>query len=34
MTSSKKFTADLSKIAEDIWFITMCTHNKQWWIQK
>jgi len=34
MTSSKSFTADPSKIAEDVWFLTICTHNKKWWIAK
>jgi len=29
MTSSKKFTLDFFKIAENIWFILFCTNNKQ-----
>jgi len=28
MTSSKKFTFDESKIAENFWFLIFCTHNK------
>jgi len=32
MSSSKKFTFDFLKIAENFWFLIVSTHNKQWWI--
>jgi len=32
MTSSKKFTFDFLEIAENFWFLILCTQNKQWWI--
>jgi len=34
MTPSKKFTFDFFKLAENIWFLIFCTHNKQRWIAK
>ena len=34
MTSSKKFTFDFFKIAENFWFLIFCTHDMQWWITK
>ena len=34
LASSKKFTFDFLKIAEDFWFLIFCTHNKQWWLIK
>jgi len=34
MTSSKKFTSDLSKIAENFWFLIFCTNNEQCGITK
>ena len=33
MTSGKKFTFDVFTIAENVWFLIICT-NKQWWIAK
>jgi len=34
MTLSKKLPFDFLKIAENIWFLIFCIHNKQWWIAK
>jgi len=34
MTPSNKFTFDFLEIAENVWFLIFCTHNKQWWIAK
>jgi len=34
MTSSKKFTFDFSKTAENFLFLIFWAHNKQWWITR
>jgi len=34
MTPSRKSAFDFFKIAEYVWFLIFCTHNKRWWIAK